>query len=420
MLDPLDRRLGSEGIEEPQVAATAAGGALDAICLECDDAKCDFKPARLQRRPLGPKDVLMEVKYCGVCHSDLHNAADHLAAVGMKQAYPCTPGHEVAGVVEAIGSEVTKFNVGDHIGVGCYVDSCMECEKCKSGEENKCSEFIVTYGAKDKGSGRAETAPKGSHTRGGYSTKLVVIERFGIIIPAAYPLEMAGPVMCAGITVYDPLKRSGAKAGTRVGIIGLGGLGTMGLKLATALGCKVTAISRTNKKEELAKKAGAETYVVSGDPESMRKAAGTLDLILNTISIEHDWGAYHKLLDKGGTQVMLGMHTGTAAAMLAKKPSVQCSVVGGIANTQEVMDLCAKAKIYPEIELKSVDKIKEIFEALDSSNDSGVRYVLDIQGSLNDKAFDGWKGGAPKLNPAHKPGGYCSVVCQVLKIKLLY
>jgi len=374
----------------------------DALCMACADDKCDFKPMRFQRRALGPQDVLIDMKYCGVCHSDLHTAANHMAGVGRKTVYPCTPGHELAGVCIAVGPEVSKIKVGDQVGVGCYVDSCHDCDQCKNGQEQKCSKIVGTYNGKDW-SGRAASSPPGKPTVGGYSSKMVVHERFAILIPPNYPLNCAGPVMCAGITMYDPLKVQGAKAGTRVGIIGLGGLGVMGIKLAKAIGCKVTAISRTRGKEELAKQCGAESFVASGDDQSMAGAAKTLDLILNTIPSTHDWAVYQSLLDTGGRQVLLGAHAGTAAAMYAdklkKNSPVVMSMVGGIPNTQEVIDICAKEGIYPEVEVVPVQKLNEVYTALDASNDSGKRYVLDLEGSLNEQAFETCIAPPPTLGP---------------------
>lgn len=207
---------------------------IDVLCMACDDASCDFKPRRLQRRPVGPNDILIDVHFCGVCHSDLHFAAGHTAKIFTAPQYPCVPGHEMAGVVAYVGEAVTRFRVGDHAGVGCMVDSCGECDKCLQGEEQACKSQVQTYGMLDK-SGRAATVPTGRQTMGGYTNRMVVHERFAICIPTSYPLEKAGPVLCAGITSYEPLKKHGATTGTRVGIVGLGGLGVMGIKLAKAL-----------------------------------------------------------------------------------------------------------------------------------------------------------------------------------------
>jgi len=205
---------------------------IDVLCMACSDGKCDFKPMKFQRRALKPNDVLLDMKFCGICHTDLHNAAGHTAALGL-QAYPCVPGHELAGVCTAVGSAVTKVKVGDNVGVGCMVDSCGGCGACQRGEEQKCTSQVGTYnhpGNKNR-SGRADTFPLGGHTLGGYTTTFVVHENFAVIIPQSFPLEYAGPVMCAGVTLFDPLRRYGAGPGKTVAIVGIGGLGQMGVKV---------------------------------------------------------------------------------------------------------------------------------------------------------------------------------------------
>lgn len=240
------------------------------VCMACADATCDFKAMALQRRPVGEYDVLINMKYCGVCHSNLHHAADQSLK---PTVYPCVPGHELAGVAVAIGSKVTTVKVGMQVGVGCYIDSCMDCPQCHIGEENKCKQrVLLTYQSEDKGSqsGRAETYPTGGVTAGGYTNRMVVHERFAIKIPDDYPLECAGPIMCAGITMSDPLKKHGVGSGTRVGIVGLGGLGQVGVKLAKALGCIVVAISRSEAKRNFAVQCGAHTFLASANKAEMK------------------------------------------------------------------------------------------------------------------------------------------------------
>eukprot|EP00929_Paragymnodinium_shiwhaense_P021891 TRINITY_DN1414_c0_g2_i1.p1 TRINITY_DN1414_c0_g2~~TRINITY_DN1414_c0_g2_i1.p1 ORF type:complete len:426 (+),score=76.44 TRINITY_DN1414_c0_g2_i1:99-1376(+) len=393
-------------------------GPIDAVCLQCEDASCDFKPVAFKRRAIGDFDVLIDMKYCGICHTDLHYAADHMKKIGgpLKTVYPITPGHELAGVCIAVGPRVTKFKPGDHVGVGCMVDACLNCKDCKKGEEQKCLKQVGTYNADDH-SGRAATFPEGGKTKGGYSTKMVVTERFGIKLPQEYPLEAAGPVMCAGITMYDPLKAHGATAGTRVGIIGLGGLGVMGVKLAKAMGCKVSAISRSTGKRSHASEAGAETFIVSTDPADLGKNAKTLDLILNTIPVEHDWSVYNSLLSKSGKQVLLGLHSGLVGSMAAqmivgKRNKVIGSGIGGTQNTQEVIDLCAKHDIKPDITVVSATEVGSVYEKLDKNNDSGVRYVLDI--STLDLDKEKYTAPPPQVtNPPHpiSCGACCSVCC---------
>ena len=391
--------LASEGGADGQ---PVTGQPVDVLCMACADGGCDFKPVQLQRRPLGDRDVLMDMVYCGVCHSDLHFAAGHMNGL-QRTTYPCVPGHELVGVVAAIGAGVTKVALGQHVGVGCMVDSCMKasCKACQSGEEQKCMKQVATYLGKDNGSGRAATYPAGGHTIGGYSSRMVVDENFAVRIPEGYPLECAGPVMCAGVTMYDPLVKvlgggrlSGdttALAGKRVGVVGLGGLGAMGMKIAKALGCEVSAISRTRSKEAFARECGASSFVVSGDAAAMTTARRSLDLILNTVPTYHDYCAYNGLLAKGGKQVLLGLHKGLGGAMVVNaltggRSKVMMSGIGGVAATQAVVDLCAAHDIRPNVEVVGVEKINEVYAKLDGANPDAVRYVLDLAGTLNDEA----------------------------------
>ena len=282
-------------------AAKGAGGPaapVDALCMAAADARCDFRPARFNRRAVGRSDVLLDMKYCGICHTDVHAAQGHLVALSGR-CYPCVPGHELAGVVAAVGADVTRVRVGDHVGVGCMVDSCLTCAACRRGEEQMCSKQTATYNGKDNGSGRAAPGPGApAHTLGGYTDKFVVHERFAVVIPKSYPLECAGPVMCAGVTLFDPLRRYGATKGTRVGVVGLGGLGQMGIRLAKAMGCIVTAITRSAAKADFAKECGADFVIVSTSSDDMARAraARALDLVLNTIPVEHDYAPFTALL----------------------------------------------------------------------------------------------------------------------------
>jgi len=411
--------------EEPSVTAlrNRAAAHVDVLCMACTSATCDFKPTKLKRRALGEHDILIDMKYCGVCHSDLHRAADHNAAAGAT-LWPCVPGHELAGLCAEVGSGVTKFRVGDQVGVGCMVDSCQECDQCSAGEEQKCSKLVGTYNGTDKGSGRAESFPKGSHTLGGYTDKMVVDENFGILIPAGYPLECAGPVMCAGITMYEPLKKHGVQPGSHVGIVGLGGLGQMGIKLGAALGCTVTVISRSDSKRDYAlNKCGADHFIVSSESSQMASAAGQIDLILNTIPSYHDYCQYNSLLSSkpGAKQVLLGLHKGIGAAMvvdkvLCGKSKVGMSAIGGIKNTQEVVDLCAKNDIKPDIKVVPVTELNHVYTLLDSGNKDNLRYVLDLEGTLTQDAHDEWPTDIqpPTLSPVEGSITLCGVLCECL------
>ena len=401
---------------------------IETLCLGCDEpgSTLAFKPVKKQRRPLGQGDVLIDMKYCGVCHTDCVAARGAFKFMqGSNYAHgPFVPGHELAGVCAAVGPGVTKFKIGDHVGVGCMVDSCLDCAACKRGEEQMCTKQVGTYGAKDV-NGRAATYPVGQSTVGGYTTKMVVHERFGVLLPKDYPLEMAGPVMCAGVTMYgarhiyhpgrtcrprrtchsrripsrltshsgagatvaDPLKRHGAKAGTRVGIIGVGGLGLTGVKIAMLMGCTVTAISRSAKGSTKAKgglEAGADATLCSQDPVAMKAAATSFDLVLNTIPTKHDYTVYEPLIARGGRQILLGVQPAWFAALiggmtgLLKRNTTIGSGIGGIQNTQEVVELFAKHKVYPAVQVRPAADINFIMEQLERGNEASLRYVLDL------------------------------------------
>eukprot|EP00501_MAST-03F_sp_TOSAG23-6_P000951 GSMAST32.ASY1.ANO1.987.1 assembled CDS len=353
------------------------------------DKTCDFKPMKLQRRPMKESDVVIDMKFCGVCHSDLHNAANDITILGGCK-YPIVPGHELAGVCIAVGSKVTKFKVGDHVGVGCLVDSCLSCKACNRGEEQKCKKCVSTYQGQDNGSGRAQTYPENGMTLGGYSTTMVVNEHFAIKIPKEYPLEFAGPVMCAGVTMYDPLRRQNAGRGTRVGIVGLGGLGQMGVSIAKVMGCFVTVISRSQAKSTFAEELGAHNFLLSTSLEGMKRSRKSLDIILNTIPVAHDYNIYKQLLATGGKQVLLGLHPALAAAMIVDQIT------------------CHHSKIYPQIEVFPVEELNRVFEALDASNATGTRYVMDIAGTLNSDAFSRCNAPPPILEENRSTFGICN------------
>ena len=299
-------------------------------------------------------------------------------ALAAQPHYPFVPGHELAGVATEVGAKVTKIRVGDAVGVGCMVDACLQCRACRSGDENKCARQVATYGGVDL-HGRAGS-PCG-YTLGGYSTHHVVHEHFAIRIPAGYPLEAAGPVMCSGVTLYDPMRKFGVRAGTRVGVVGVGGLGTIGIKIAKALGARVTAVTRSAGKAALAARCGADAVVVSSDAAAMEAAALSVDLLLNTIPFEHDFWAYNLLLAPRGQHVLLGLNSGLVAGIAAEmltcgRSLIRGSGIGGIPATQAVVDLCAKHGIVPETTIVSANELNGVYEKLEASNDAGVRYVL--------------------------------------------
>jgi uncharacterized zinc-type alcohol dehydrogenase-like protein len=326
-------------------------------------------PLTISRREVGPHDLLIEIHYCGICHSDIHHVRGEWGGV----AYPVAPGHEIAGVVAAVGDEVTRYAVGDRVGVGCMVDSCRTCPSCRKGEEQYCHHgATMTYGSVDR---------YGELTHGGYSTHLVVSEDFAVRIPDGLDLSVAAPILCAGITTYSPLRHWGAGPGKKVAIVGMGGLGHMAVQLAHAMGAEVTVLSQTLNKMQDGLSLGADHYHATSDPETFRKLANTFDLILNTVSARLNLNAYLSLLAVDGTLVNLGAPSEPLAvqvfSLLLKRRSFAGSLIGGIRETQEVLDFCAEHGITPRIELIPAQKINEAFERVLAS-DVRYRFVIDI------------------------------------------
>jgi alcohol dehydrogenase (NADP+) len=322
----------------------------------------------ITRRDVGPHDVAFDIHFAGICHSDIHTVRGEWR----NATYPIVPGHEIAGLVTAVGPEVTEFKVGDRVGVGCFVDSCRECNSCLAGEENYCKRgFTGTYNAVGR---------DGQPTHGGYSGAIVVDENYVLHIPDSLPLEDAAPLMCAGITLYSPLRHWNTGPDTRVAILGLGGLGHMGVKLAAAMGAKVTVLSQSLKKMEDGLRLGASEYYATSDPETFTKLAGSFDLILNTVSANLDLNAYMSLLDADGTLVELGipenqMEVG-AFTVTSMRRSLAGSNIGGIPETQEMLDFCAEHGVRPEIEIITPDYINEAYERVLAS-DVRYRFVID-------------------------------------------
>ncbi|MUK00546.1 alcohol dehydrogenase catalytic domain-containing protein [Vibrio cholerae] len=326
-------------------------------------------PTTIERRDLGAQDVLIKIDYAGICHSDIHTVRGEWGP----QQYPLTVGHEIVGVVEEVGADVSRHKVGDRVGVGCMVDSCGECANCTEGEEQYCLKGNTgTYGATDR---------DGTITQGGYSTHIVVVEHFVLSVPASIPYEAAAPLLCAGITTYSPLNHWNAGPGKRVAVVGLGGLGHMAVKIAHAMGAEVTVLSQTLSKQEDGKRFGATDYYATSDPETFEKLALRFDLIINTVSANIDLDAYLSLLRLNGTMVNVGapadalpLHVST---LFNQRRSFAGSGIGGIRETQEMLDYCAEHGIAPEVEVISAEGINDAYERVLSS-DVRYRFVIDV------------------------------------------
>ncbi|KEO84132.1 NAD(P)-dependent alcohol dehydrogenase [Tumebacillus flagellatus] len=337
--------------------------------LSVASAKAPFERTTLERRELRPHDLLIDIQFSGICHSDIHSAFDEWGG----GIFPMVPGHEIAGVVAAVGSEVSKFAVGDRVGVGCFVDSCGECEYCLSGEEQYCTRGVVsTYNALDY---------DGNPTYGGYSQKIVVTEGFVVRIPDALSLDVASPLLCAGITTYSPLKHWNAGPGKKVAIVGMGGLGHLAIQFAHALGAEVTVLSRSLNKKEEALSFGADHYFATSDPATFTELAGRFDLILNTVSANLDVDAYLSLLRIDGTLVNVGAPAEPdqyrVFSLIMGRRSIAGSLVGGIRETQEMLDFAAEHGIAPQIEVISADQVDEAYQRVLKS-DVRYRFVIDV------------------------------------------
>jgi len=332
--------------------------------------KDKLEPFSFTRREPGAHDVLLEIDFCGICHSDIHQARGEWG----NSVYPMVPGHEIVGHVTRVGPRVTKFKAGDVVGVGCFVDSCRTCSPCREGEEQFCEKHLAfTYNSTEMD----EKTP----TYGGYSNQIVVDENYVLRIPSSLPPAGAAPLLCAGITTYSPLKRFGVKPGDRVGVVGLGGLGHMGVKIARAMGAEVTVFSTSPRKQEDAKRLGATNFVVSKDPEAMKSVAGRFNVILDTVSGAHDMNAYLNALRRDGTLVVVGVSVEPAPIltfpMLIGRRRMAGSIIGGIRETQEMLDFCGKNNIPSDVE---VIAIKDLEKAYDRTVKGDVRYrfVIDM------------------------------------------
>ena len=329
-----------------------------------------FQSITIDRREVGPKDVLIEIKFAGICHSDIH----HARGEWQDETFPLVPGHEIVGIVAEVGSDVTKFKVGDRAGVGCMVNSCGECENCLKGEEQYClNGSVLTYADIDN-------YGNGERTQGGYSTHIVVTDRFVVSIPEGIELSEAAPLLCAGITTYSPLRHWEAGPGKKVAIVGLGGLGHMAVKLAHAMGAEVTVLSQTLSKEEDGLRLGADHYYATSDESTFKDLEKSFDLIINTVSAQLNLDAYLSLLKVDGTMVNVGAPGEPLSlnvfSLIATRRTFAGSTIGGIAETQEMLDFCAEHHLGADIELINADYIDTAYERVVGS-DVRYRFVID-------------------------------------------
>ena len=335
-------------------------------------ATSPFASTKIERRDPTENDVRIEILFCGICHSDLHQARNEWSGV-MPTVYPCVPGHEIVGRVTKVGSAVSKFKVGDLAAVGCLVDSDGTCPECKAGFEQFCPNFTLTYNFPDK--------HLGGVTYGGYSDSIVVNERFVLSVPANLDLAGAAPLLCAGITTYSPMRHWGVTKGKKVGVVGLGGLGHMGVKFAHALGAHTVVFTTSPGKKDDALRLGADEVVVSRNSDEMVKHAGSFDFILDAVAVEHDINAYINLLARDGNLTMVGApETPLPVAvfgLLFRRRSFSGSLIGGIAETQEMLDFCGKNNITSDVEVIPIQKVNEAYERLVKS-DVKYRFSIDM------------------------------------------
>jgi uncharacterized zinc-type alcohol dehydrogenase-like protein len=330
-----------------------------------------LEPLNIERREPGPHDVQIDIAFCGVCHSDLHQIRSEWEGT----LYPCVPGHEIVGHVTAVGGAVTRFTVGDTVGVGCMVDSCQHCAACDEGLEQYCENgFVGTY------NGLTQDPP--GHTLGGYSQRIVVDDTF--VLKITHPddqLAAVAPLLCAGITTFSPLRHWNAGPGKKVGIVGIGGLGHVGVKIAHAMGAHVVAFTSSEGKREGARALGADEVIVSRNADEMTKHANSFDFILNTVAASHDLDAYTALLKRDGTMTLVGVPehahpSPNVGALIFKRRSIGGSLIGGIAETQEMLDFCARNGIVADIEMIRIQQIDEAYDRMRRS-DVKYRFVID-------------------------------------------
>jgi uncharacterized zinc-type alcohol dehydrogenase-like protein len=342
---------------------------IQIIGYAAKEAKASLTPFSFERRNILDCDVMIDIQYCGICHTDIHQVKNEWG----RSTYPMVPGHEIIGNVLQVGSQVTRFKVGDKVGVGCFVDSCRNCDACRQGLEQYCSNVLTTYNGIEK-DGKTPT-------QGGYSNKIIVDENYILRMPDNLVTEHAAPLLCAGITLYSPLMKWKAGPGKKVAIIGLGGLGHIGVKIAHALGAEVSVLSHSLKKQEDAKKMGADSFYSTSDPKTFEKLEGYFDIIINTVSTEINLNQYLNLLRLDGTMVVVGVPEKdaqlSAYSLISARRNLAGSLIGGISETQEMLDFCSKHNISCDVELIPIQKVNEAYERILNS-DVRYRFVIDL------------------------------------------
>jgi len=345
---------------------------FDAKAYSAASSTSPLASSTIPRREPTERDVQIEILYCGICHSDLHYVRDEWHSV-MPAVYPCVPGHEIVGRVTRVGAEVTRFKAGDLAGVGCLVDSDHSCPSCQEGLEQFCQDMTMTYGSPDK--------QLGGVTYGGYSESIVVDERFVLRVPANLNLAGVAPLLCAGITTYSPMRHWKVGKGQKVGVVGLGGLGHMGVKFAHALGARVVVFTTSPGKKEDALRLGADEVVISRNPEEMLKHVGTFDFILDTVAAHHDINAYIHLLKRDGNITLVGAPEKalevSAFSLIFGRRSLSGSPIGGLAETQEMLDFCGAHNITADVEVIPIQRVNEAYERLLKA-DVKYRFSIDM------------------------------------------
>jgi uncharacterized zinc-type alcohol dehydrogenase-like protein len=342
---------------------------LQVIGYAAKEAKASLTPFSFERRDLLDHDVVIDIQYCGICHTDIHQVKNEWG----RSNYPMVPGHEIVGNISQVGSQVTRFKIGDKVGVGCFVDSCRNCDACSKGLEQYCNNVLTTYNGIEK-DGKTPT-------QGGYSNKIIVDEIYVLRMPDNLRPERAAPLLCAGITLYSPLMKWKADPGKKVAIIGLGGLGHIGVKIAHALGSEVTVLSHSLKKQQDAKKMGADNFYATSDPKTFEKLEGYFDIMINTVSTDINLNQYLNLLKLDGTMVVVGVPEKdtqiNAYSLISARRNLAGSLIGGISETQEMLNFCSKHNITCDIELIPIQKVNEAYERILNS-DVRYRFVIDL------------------------------------------